>query len=92
MTAKKRKAPSKALRRARTQVGQQIAAWRIYCGLSQEECAGKIGITGPAWSQWETGDTSPTQENLFAAIGVFRITIAQFWGPVPMRPEPSKAA
>lgn len=48
------------------------AAWRIHCGLSQQEVADKLGISQSAVSQLEAVDSRPqkrTREKLAAIYG-----------------------
>ncbi|MCU6667242.1 helix-turn-helix domain-containing protein [Enterobacteriaceae bacterium H4N4] len=48
------------------------AAWRIHCGLSQQEVADKLGISQSAVSQLEALDSRPqkrTREKLAAIYG-----------------------
>jgi DNA-binding XRE family transcriptional regulator len=50
-----------------------IRAWREYLGLTQNEVAGRMGVTQEALSQLETGGKKPrkaTLEKLAAALGL----------------------
>lgn len=61
--------------------GERIRARRLALGLTQSELAGRLGVTQPALSQWESGKSTPkaharagvavqlgtTVEELFAA-------------------------
>jgi len=50
-----------------------IRAWREHLGLTQEEVAGRMGITQPAYAKLEGGKARPriaTCKRLAAAMGV----------------------
>lgn len=50
-----------------------IRAWREYLGLTQDQVAGRLGITQPAFAQQE-GARRPrkaTRERIAAALGIF---------------------
>jgi transcriptional regulator with XRE-family HTH domain len=67
-------------------VGARIAAWREAKGLSPQELAKRVGVSGPAVYQWEgSGETktTPTTENLMKVADALGITMEQFWGPLP---------
>lgn len=48
------------------------AAWRIHLGLSQEEVAKKIGVSQPAYSQYETSTKlrKTTLRKIADALGI----------------------
>lgn len=67
-------------------IGQRIAAWRNSRGMSQRSLAKKVGVTQGAVAQWEDDSpkgTSPSQDNLEKTVTALRLTMAQFYGPIP---------
>ena len=45
-------------------VGIRIRALRLAANLTQDEFAAKLGVTGSAVAQWETGRTGQLRDNL----------------------------
>ena len=57
------------------QIAKRLQGLRAKHGFSQEELAGKIGISRQAVSKWETGESSPDTDNLLALAKVYDLTI-----------------
>ncbi|MFW6224859.1 MAG: helix-turn-helix domain-containing protein [Bacteroidota bacterium] len=57
------------------QIAKKIRSLRIKHGLSQEELAGKIGVSRQAVSKWERGESSPDTDNLLALTKVYDLTM-----------------
>lgn len=86
------------------ELGERIASWREYAGLTQAELAEAIvkhrrsrgdkdaTCSPSAVAQWELSQTSPTQPNLHAMCDAIEITLAQFWGRVPARKKKAAKA
>jgi transcriptional regulator with XRE-family HTH domain len=71
-------------------LGERIARWREWRGLSQVELAARVrehdGRCSPsALAQWELDQTAPTQRNEQALCDALEITRAQFWGRIPAK-------
>jgi transcriptional regulator with XRE-family HTH domain len=45
---------------------ERLKLWREASGLSQVECASRIGGGQPAWSEWEAGTKVPRVDKCFA--------------------------
>lgn len=43
-----------------------LAAWRAAAGLTQAQAALKVGVSQPAWHDWEKGRRSPSLSNAVA--------------------------
>ncbi|MDD3417736.1 MAG: helix-turn-helix transcriptional regulator, partial [Lachnospiraceae bacterium] len=41
------------------QIGQVIRKYRKIKGITQEEMAGRLGVTAPAVNKWENGNSFP---------------------------------
>jgi len=58
----------------------QIRSKRIAAGLSQEECAELLGVSGPRWNLIETGKHSPRVDLLERiAKKVFKCDVEEFF-------------
>lgn len=64
-------------------IGQRIRAWRELRDLTERQLAEEIGVTPPAIYQWERHGKSPTLANLEEIARALRISMAQFYGPIP---------
>lgn len=54
--------------------------------MTHRDLADAVGVTPAAVYQWEgSGEskTTPSQEHLLAVARAFRVSMAEFWGPVP---------
>lgn len=56
-------------------IGRFIAIRRKYMRLTQEELAGKIGVSKSAVAKWETDGGIPDRDNLKRLTGVLNITL-----------------
>jgi len=71
---------------------ERITAWREYRGMTRQELATEVGVTRAAAYHWEATDetgVSPRQETLEKIVAAFKITMAQFWGPIPTKRKAS---
>ena len=59
----------------RMSLGQFIASRRKYMGLTQEELAGKIGVSKSAVAKWETDGGLPDRDNLRRIAEVLRVSV-----------------
>ena len=57
------------------QIAERLQRLRTKRGLSQEELAGKLGVSRQAVSKWERGESSPDTDNLLALAKVYDLTI-----------------
>jgi transcriptional regulator with XRE-family HTH domain len=63
-----------------------IAEWRIYCNLSQEQLAGRIGSTKSSISRWETSDRNITLGALGAVAEALNCSVEDLYRD-PARPS-----
>lgn len=61
----------------------QIKALREAAGLSQRELGARIGVSGPAVAQWETGENRPSLTNLEKLADVLETTTDAILGRDP---------
>ena len=61
-------------------VGRNIYALRKEFGFTQEELAGKLGVTYQAVSKWENGTTAPDISLLPELAAVFKTSIDALLG------------
>ena len=52
-----------------------IAKLRISSKLSQSDLAVKVGVTQGAVSQWESGETYPSDDKLLSLAKIFNCTL-----------------
>lgn len=60
----------------------RLRAWREFFGMSQADVGELAGLSAAAISQWESGSSSPSQENLEMVVKGWGLTMAEFYGPV----------
>lgn len=53
-------------------IGSRIQALRKERGMSQEELANKLSVSRQTVSQWETGQTAPSIDNIYQHIYIKR--------------------
>ena len=58
----------------------RIRDLRTCAGMTQRELADKLGISGAAVAQWETGDKRPTVDNLERLADIFGVTVDYILG------------
>lgn len=58
-------------KRTKQTAGEQLRAWRSENGVSQGEAADAVGVTQPAWSEWENDKALP---QLASALRVAKYT------------------
>lgn len=56
-------------------LAQRIKAQRLSKGYSQEEVAGRLGVSRQAVAKWESGQSAPSTENLFKLAELFGSTV-----------------
>lgn len=59
----------------RMSLGLFIASRRKYMGLTQEELAGKLGVSKSAVAKWETDGGLPDRDNLRRIAEVLRVSV-----------------
>ncbi len=75
------------------ELGDRIAAWRKYRGLTQVHVAAKIDVAPSSVSMWESGDASPSVKHLDALIVVLAKDHLTFYGRVPAKTaRPARAS
>ncbi len=52
-------------------IGSRIQALRKERGMSQEELANKLSVSRQTVSQWETGQTAPSIDNIYTLKDIF---------------------
>jgi transcriptional regulator with XRE-family HTH domain len=63
----------------------RLARWREAKGWTQQELADRIGVSRTAVTQWESGRTTPTANNLAAVASILGVSMERFYGRVPER-------
>ncbi len=71
-------------------LSERIKAWLGHEGMRVTDLAKSVGVTWESAYQWTTGKTQPTHENLEAIVGALGLSLAQFYGPVPVPPKSTK--
>lgn len=69
------------------ELGEKIAVCRRKAGLSQEELAGKLGLSRQAVSRWETGAAMPDTEKVVELSRLFSVTTDYLLLPERTEPE-----
>ncbi len=78
---------------------ENIRRLRRARGLSQEELAGRLGVSRQSVSLWEQGETNPTVENIYAMADVLEVSFDELMAshtdgavsPIPAEDEPLTA-
>ena len=69
-------------------LSEKILYYRKKAGLSQEELAGRVGVSRQAVSKWELGDAAPEVDKLRALAREFGVTVDELISEeVPREPE-----
>lgn len=68
----------------------RIKECRINSKLSQKFVAVTLGVAAPSVSNWESGKTQPTPENLRRLASLFGVTVDYLLGDEPMPAEEIK--
>lgn len=55
-------------------IGSRIQALRKERGMSQEELANKLSVSRQTVSQWETGQTAPSIDNIYTLKDIFGVS------------------
>ena len=61
-------------------LGERIRAARQAAGLSQEKLAERLGLTRPAVTKWESGQSAPSTENLLRLAEVLGVPVTALLG------------
>lgn len=56
-------------------IGRRLALYRIKKGYSQEELAYKLNISRQLVSKWETGESSPSTDNLITLSKLYEVSL-----------------
>gem|GEM_PF-2605426 len=64
-----------------------MRSWREWAGLSRQDLASALEITVSAICYWETGGTTPSNENLERFVRAVGIDMSRFYGSIPKRPK-----
>lgn len=57
------------------ELGNHLFEARKKCGFSQEEVAGKLGVSRQTISKWETGETLPDIRQAKGLAGLYHLTL-----------------
>ena len=69
-------------------LSEKILYYRKKAGLSQEELAGRVGVSRQAGSKWELGDAAPEVDKLRALAREFGVTVDELLSEeAPREPE-----
>ena len=68
-------------------LNENIRRLRRAAGLSQEELAGRLGVSRQSVSLWEQGETNPTVENIYAMTEVLGVSFDELMAQ-PTDPKP----
>lgn len=60
--------------------GRLLKHWRTEYEFTQEQVADKVGVSRMAVSQWECGESRPSEKKLTLIAGVFGLSLASFYG------------
>jgi len=63
-----------------SEIGKKLAARRKTKGMSQEELAGKLGVSRQAVSRWETGEAMPEMSNFTVLCDILSFEPNEFLG------------
>ena len=69
-------------------LNENIRRLRRAAGLSQEELAGRLGVSRQSVSLWEQGETNPTVENIYAMTEVLGVSFDELMAQ-PTDPKPT---
>lgn len=65
-------------------IAEHIRAERCWCGYTQEELAGRLGVTKAAVSKWECGQSAPDIALLPKLASLFSVTLDELLGYEPL--------
>lgn len=68
-------------------IGERIARWLEYAGLTQVQLAAKLGIVPSAVTNWVTEQNDPATSRLPAIAEALGLDLATFFGPIPKKRE-----
>jgi transcriptional regulator with XRE-family HTH domain len=61
-------------------LGERMKEARLYCGMTQPEVAGKLGVTFQTISSWEKNRTSPTPQDLLQLSEIYNTSMYDLLG------------
>ena len=62
---------------------------REACGLSQKAVAATLKVAAPSVSNWESGKTSPTHDNLEKLADLYNVSVDYLLGREPQTEKPA---
>lgn len=77
------------MKEGRIRLGQEILRHRKRLGLTQEELAGRMGVSRQSVAKWETGQSSPDLDRLVLLRDVLQTGLDDLIPPVPTESAPS---
>ncbi len=63
----------------REYIAERLAELREQHSLTQEQAAGRVGVTLRQWQRWESGESMPYPRNLDAIASNFGLSVAEFF-------------
>ena len=66
-------------------IANRIRCWREVAQITRAELASRVGVSGAAVSQWESGESNPTAERLERVAESLGVSMAEFYGPLPAK-------
>lgn len=76
------------MKEGRIRLGQEILRHRKRLGLTQEELAGRMGVSRQSVAKWETGQSSPDLDRLVLLRDVLQTGLDDLIPPVPAESAP----
>lgn len=68
-------------------MNNRIKECRKAAGMSQKYVSMTLGLAGPSISNWESGKTKPTNENLVRLASLFGVTVDYLLGIDSTKPQ-----
>ena len=68
-------------------MNNRIKECRKAAGMSQKYVSMTLGLAGPSISNWESGKTKPTNENLVTLASLFGVTVDYLLGIDSTKPQ-----
>jgi len=64
-------------------INERLTRWREHKGLTKAALASTAGTTPQAVGRIEAGDSDPSLEMLTKLVSAMKLTMAEFYGPLP---------